>query len=225
MATRPEPGDRFPPVGWTGSRAVSSLPERRQGAPADGSGRARRAGSGREALPLGRPHAREHGLGGGRAPGPSRRPSRGAQPQAGPCLHLAVRALRSPLRSAAAIVAPRNRGVPAWWTLVHLLTRQPLDSIVDKGDGRHRPLGRRPLFQHHAQVIGMMVLLVALWLGVGLVGVATRGAWAEPAGRASGWWRSSRAGPPGCHRLKHASQGIERQVQQRVRFEAACVNR
>jgi hypothetical protein len=37
------------------------------------------------------------------------------------------------------------------------------------------------LVKHHARVIGIVILLVALCLGVGLAGVATRGAWAEPA--------------------------------------------
>ena len=36
------------------------------------------------------------------------------------------------------------------------------------------------MVKHHARVIGIVILLVALWLGVGLAGVATRGSWAEP---------------------------------------------
>jgi Flp pilus assembly protein TadD len=39
------------------------------------------------------------------------------------------------------------------------------------------------MVKHHARVIGSVILLVALCLGVGLAGVATRGAWAEPAVR------------------------------------------
>jgi tetratricopeptide (TPR) repeat protein len=37
------------------------------------------------------------------------------------------------------------------------------------------------MVRHHARVIGIVILLVALWLGVGLAGVVTHGAWAEPA--------------------------------------------
>ena len=66
------------------------------------------------------------------------------------------------------------------------------------------------MVKHHARVIGIVILTVALWVGVGLTGVATRGAWAEPAVAAAAYTH-----------LGFALSGLERWDEAQLAYEQA----
>jgi tetratricopeptide (TPR) repeat protein len=74
------------------------------------------------------------------------------------------------------------------------------------------------LVKHRARVIGIVASVVALWLGVGLTGVATRVASAEPAVDAAIRARSDSAA---YTNLGFALSGLERWDEARLAYEQA----